>query len=162
MVRRAGKSFTVRLITKAEHGAVSTNQNHCAAHSCDLRFLLTCYLAVATAPFELVSIKPVTSTHGRDQRKSAEKDKELSLGEGSATLPAVRAIQISRRRRCRRGASRATPPASCIRLRTMASPRPVPRCLVVKKGSQTRCRKSSGIPEPLSWTVTTKSPSSIV
>src|SRR5207247_11472052 len=38
--------------------------------------------------------------------------------------------------------------------RTRASPRPVPSCLVVKYGSNTRWRRSSGIPAPWSAIVT--------
>ena len=37
-------------------------------------------------------------------------------------------------------------------------PSPVPRCLVVKNGSQIRSRRSAGTPEPLSCTLITKSP----
>src|SRR4030095_3764364 len=38
--------------------------------------------------------------------------------------------------------SNALPPTSCTRLRTIAKPNPVPRCRVVKKGSQILSRKS--------------------
>src|SRR5260370_10414127 len=50
------------------------------------------------------------------------------------------------------GASCAEPPASSIRFRTIASPRPVPRCRVVKKGSQIFASISRGMPGPLSVT----------
>src|SRR5688500_6998723 len=58
-------------------------------------------------------------------------------------------------------AKRAVPLASCIRFLTMASPRPVPLCLVVKKGSQIRWRNSGGIPAPPSSTAITSCPSSL-
>src|SRR5258705_127537 len=50
------------------------------------------------------------------------------------------------------GASSAAPPASCIRLRTIARPSPVPRCRVVKNGSQMLSLSSDATPGPLSWT----------
>src|SRR5207244_5891053 len=40
--------------------------------------------------------------------------------------------------------------------RTRASPKPVPSCLVVKYGSNTRWRRSSGIPAPSSASVTAR------
>jgi hypothetical protein len=48
--------------------------------------------------------------------------------------------------------SRADPPASSIRLRTIASPNPVPRCRVVKNGSQILACNSADMPGPLSET----------
>src|SRR5207244_8444664 len=50
------------------------------------------------------------------------------------------------------GASRAEPPASSIRLRTIAKPKPVPLCLVVKNGSHIFAHISGEIHAPVSET----------
>lgn len=53
---------------------------------------------------------------------------------------------------------RAEPPASSMRLRTIARPSPVPLCRVVKNGSQILARVSAAMPGPLSFTANTTSP----
>src|SRR5262249_39437823 len=58
------------------------------------------------------------------------------------------------------GSARRSPPCAPANSRAIASPRPDPRSLVVKKGAKTASRSASGIPGPRSDTAISAAPSS--